>query len=178
MSAIGALVLRSRSARISLDAYEHGLVVGRARLVVVWATAIGSVVVPSSSAALLPAIPVASEVVTAALGLTAPARVRNLGADAASAIGFTVTVIGLPTHAPHIRAALGLGSVPATTWRRLDDLLEELGETDDHQRRLAIHSTIVAIAAADPDLDLFVTQLETLGGDADNAGPQPPASCD
>jgi hypothetical protein len=178
VSAIGALVLRSRSARISLDAYEHGLVVGRARLVVVWATAIGSVVVPSSSAALLPAIPVASEVVTAALGLTEPARVRNLGADAASAIGFTVTVIGLPTHTPHIRAALGLGSVPATTWRRLDDLLEELGETDDHQRRLAIHSTIVAIAAADPDLDLFVTQLETLGGDADNAGPQPPASCD
>ena len=67
--------------------------------------------------------------------------------------------------------------MPAATWRRLDDLLEELGETDDHQRRLAIHSTIVAIAADDPDLDLFVTQLETLGGDAANAGPQPPASC-
>ena len=88
-----------------------------------------------------------------------------------------MTVIGLPTRAPRIRAALGLGSVPAATWRRLDDLLEELGDTDDHQRRLAIHSTIVAIAAADPDLDLFVTQLETLGGDAANAGPQPPASC-
>ena len=67
--------------------------------------------------------------------------------------------------------------MPAATWRRLDDLLEELGETDDHQRRLAIHSTIVSIAAGDPDLDLFVTQLETLGGDAANAGPQPPASC-
>ncbi len=177
VSAIGALVLRSRAARISLDAYEHGLVVGRARLVVAWAAAIGAVVVPSSSAALLPAMPIASEVVTTALGLTEPARVRNLGADAASAIGFTVSVIGLPTHAPRIRSALGLGRVPAATWRRLDDLLEELGETDDHQRRLALHSTIVTIAAGDPDLDLFVTQLETLGGDATNASPQPPASC-
>jgi hypothetical protein len=177
VSAIGALVLRSRAARVSLDAYEHGLVVGRAKLVVTWTAAVGSIVVPSSRATLLAAIPIASEVVTAALDLTAPALVHNLGADAASAIGFTVTVIGLPTRTPRIRAALGLGSVPSATWRRLDDLLDELDDTDDHQRRLAIHSTIVAIAADDPDLDLFVTQLETLGGDAANAGPQPPASC-
>ncbi|HWM20473.1 MAG TPA: hypothetical protein VNO51_12355 [Ilumatobacteraceae bacterium] len=173
VSAIGALVLRSRAARTSLAAYEHGLVVGRAKSVISWAAAIGSAVVPSARAA----IPIASEVVTTALDLTRPAQVRNLGADAASAIGFTVTVVGLPTSTPRIRGALGLGSVPAATWQRLDDLLEELADTDDHERRLAIHSTIVAIAAADPDLDLFVTQLETLGGDAANAGPQPPASC-
>ncbi len=177
VSAVGALVLRSRAARTSLAAYEHGLVVGRAKSVISWAAAIGSVVVPSSRAALVPAIPIASEVVTTALDLTRPAQVRNLGSDAASAIGFTVTGVGLPTSTPHIRAALGLGSVPAATWQRLDDLLEELADTDDHERRLAIHSTIVAIAAADPDLDLFVTQLETLGGDAANAGPQPPAAC-
>ena len=177
VSAIDALVLRSRAARTSLAAYEHGLVVGRAKSVISWAAAVGSIVVPSSSAALIPAIPIASEVVTTALDLAEPAQLHNLGFDAASAIGFTVAVIGLPTGAPGIRAALGLGAVPAATWQRLDDLLEELGDTDDHQRRLAIHSTIVAIAAADPDLDLFVTQLETLGGDSVNAGPQPPASC-
>jgi hypothetical protein len=177
VSAINALVLRSRAARTSLAAYEHGLVVGRAKSVISWAAAIGSIVVPSSSAALIPAIPIASEVVTTALDLAKPAQLRNVGFDAASAIGFTVAVIGLPIGAPGIRAALGLGSVPAATWQRLDDLLEELGDTDDHQRRLAIHSAIVAIAAADPDLDLFVTQLETLGGDAVNAAPQPPASC-
>jgi hypothetical protein len=125
----------------------------------------------------LPVIPLASEVVTAALDLTDPARLGDLGFAAASAIGFTVTVIGLPTRTPNIRTALGLGSVPVATWQRLDDLLDELGETDDHQRRLAIHSTIVSIVADDPDLDLFVTQLDTLGGDAVNAGPQTPASC-
>jgi hypothetical protein len=122
-------------------------------------------------------MPIASEVVTAALDLVEPARLHNLGADAAAAIGFTVTVIGLPTRAPQLRAALGLGSVPAATWRRLDDLLEELGDTDDHRRRVAIHSTILAIAADDADLDLFVTQLDVLGGDATNAGPQSPAAC-
>jgi hypothetical protein len=122
-------------------------------------------------------MPIASEVVTTALDLVEPARLHNLGADAAAAIGFTVTVIGLPTRAPQLRATLGLGSVPAATWGRLDDLLEELGDTDDHRRRVAIHSTILAIAADDADLDLFVTQLDVLGGDAANAGPQSPAAC-
>ncbi len=176
VSAVGALVLRSRAARISLDAYEHGLVIGRAKALISWATAITAVAVPASNA-VLPAIPLASEVVTAALELVEPPRLGDLGGAAAAAIGFTVTVIGLPTRSPGIRTALGLGSVPVATWQRLDDLLDELGETDDHRRRLAIHSTIVAIAAADPDLDLFVTQLDTLGGDAVNAGPQSPASC-
>ena len=176
MSAIGALVLRSRAARTSLDAYEHGLVVGRAKSLISWATAITSVVVPASNA-VLPAIPLASQVVTAVLDLAEPAQLDDLGVAAASAIGFTVTVIGLPTRAPNIRNALGLGSVPVATWKRLDDLLDELGETDDQGRRLAIHSTIAAIAADDPDLDLFVTQLDTLGGDSVNAGPQSPASC-
>ena len=143
---------------------------------IAWAIAISSLVVPPSNV-VLPAIPLASEVVTAALDLAEPARLADLGIAAASAIGFTVTVIGLPTRTPNIRTALGLGSVPVATWQRLDDLLDELGETDDHERRLAIHSTIVAIAADDPDLDLFVTQLDTLGGDAVNAGPQSPASC-
>ena len=97
-------------------------------------------------------------------------------ASTLDSVGFTVTVLGLPTRARH-RTALGLGSVPAATWQRLDDLLDELGDTDDHRRRLAIHSTIVAIAADDADLDVFVSQVETLGGDADNARPQSPASC-
>jgi hypothetical protein len=176
VSAVGALVQRSRAARVSLDAYEHGLIVGRAKSVISWASAIASIVVSPSNAA-LSAMPIASEVVTTALDLVDPARLHNLGADAAAAIGFTVTVIGLPTRAPQLRAALGLGSVPAATWRRLDDLLEELGDTDDHRRRVAIHSTILAIAADDADLDLFVTQLDVLGGDATNAGPQSPAAC-
>jgi hypothetical protein len=177
VSDLSALLLRSRTAQTSLAAYEHGVVIGRAKSVVSWAATIGSIVAPPSSTVLRFGIPIASEVVTAALELTEPGKLSNLGIDSTSAIGFTVTVIGLPTRAPRVRTALGLGSVPATTWQRLDDLLEELRETDDHERRLAIHAQIVAIAADDPDLDAFVTQIDTLGGDAANAGPQPPASC-
>jgi hypothetical protein len=177
VSDFSALLLRSRTAQTSLTAYEHGVVIGRAKSVVSWAATIGSIVAPPSSTVLRFGIPIASEVVTAALELTEPGKLSNLGIDSTSAIGFTVTVIGLPTRAPRVRTALGLGRVPATTWQRLDDLLEELRETDDHERRLAIHAQIVAIAADDPDLDAFVTQIDTLGGDAANAGPQPPASC-
>jgi hypothetical protein len=172
-----ALVLRSRAAQTSLAAYAHGVVIGRAKSVVEWAATIGSIVVPSSSTAVRAAIPIASEVLTAALDVTDAAELSNLGIDASSAIGFTVTLIGLPTRAPQIRASLGLGGVPAATWRRLGDLLDELGETDDHERRLEIHAQIVAIAADDPDLDPFVTAVENDGGDAANASPQPPASC-
>lgn len=177
VSDFSALVLRSRPAQTSLAAYEHGVLVGHARSVIRWAATIGSIVVPSSSTAVRAAIPIASEVLTAALDLTDPAELGNLGIDAASAIGFTVTLIGLPTRAPRIRASLGLGAVSAATWQQLGDLLEELSETDDHERRLEIHAQIVAIAAGNTDLDKFVTALDTLGGDATNAGPQQSASC-
>ncbi|MGH9132988.1 MAG: hypothetical protein ACRDZZ_03565 [Ilumatobacteraceae bacterium] len=177
VSAVDALVMRSRAAQTSLAAYEHGVLLGRARSVITWASTIGSAVVSSSSPVLGPSIPIASKVVIAALDLVEPERVHDLDLDAAAAIGFTVTVVGLPTRAPRTRTALGLGSVPAATWQRLDDLLDELGDTDDHRRRIAIHSAIVAITDDDPDLDLFVSQIETLGGGAANAGPQPPAAC-
>ncbi|HEX4982002.1 MAG TPA: hypothetical protein VFV63_09905 [Ilumatobacteraceae bacterium] len=177
VSDFSALVLRSRPAQTSLAAYEHGVLVGLAKSVIKWAARIGSIAVPSSSTAVLTAIPIASEVLTAALDSTDSAELGNLGIEAASAIGFTVAIIGLPTRAPRIRASLGLGLVPAATWRQLADLLEELRDTDDEERRLEIHAQIVTIAANDPDLDLYVTQLETLGGDAANSGPQQPASC-
>jgi hypothetical protein len=172
-----ALVLRSRAAQTSLAAYAHGVVIGRAKSVVEWAATIGSIVVPSSSTAVRAVIPIASDVLTAALDLTDPVELSNVGIDAASAIGFTVAVIGLPTHSPKVRAPLGLGKVPAATWRQLGDLLEELSETKDHERRLEIHAQIVAIEAGNKDLDLYVTALEIAGGDAANASPQPPASC-
>lgn len=176
-SSVDALVLRSRNARSSLAAYEHGVLVGRAKSVVAWAARIGSFVAPPSSTVLRIAIPIASEVVTEALDLTEPAELSDLGIGSTSAIGFTVAVIGLPTGRRGVRTELGLDSVPAATWQRLDDLLEELADTDDHDRRVAIHASIVQIAADNPDLDLYVTQIETLGGDTANAGPQPPASC-
>lgn len=176
-SAIDALVLRSRNAQSSLAAYEHGVVVGRAKSVVEWAGMISSFAIPSSSTVLRIAIPIASEVVTEALDLIEPAELKDLGIGSTSAIGFTVAVIGLPTRRQAVRTELGLASVPAATWQRLDDLLEELADTDDHDRRVEIHARIVQIASADPDLDLYVTQIESLSGDAANAGPQPPASC-
>ena len=177
VSDFSALVLRSRPAQTSLAAYEHGVVVGLAKSVVNWAARIGSIVVPSSSTAVRAVIPIASEVLTAALDLTDPAELSNVGIEAASAIGFTVAVIGLPTRAPGIRASLGLGAVPAATWQQLRDLLEELRETDDHERRLEIHAQIVTIAADNIELDPYVNELESSGGDAANAGPQQSVSC-
>jgi hypothetical protein len=159
------LVDDARAARDQLLAFRHGLAMSLALERLSTITTAATFVFPSSRLA----VRLGSVLATTALdavGSRSARTVPSTGIEADLAIHFTWALVALPLQHRDLRTQLGLGSVPAPTWRRLDQLSVALTETVDLDERVVLNSRMRDVIAADPDLDAYYEGAAALSGEA------------
>lgn len=104
-----------------------------------------------------------SQVLAEMMGSDEPPTVPSTGLEAEASLQFLRTVIALPARNPGLRELFGLESLDHSTWRMLNDLLDDLELAPSDRWELA--SQLEFVVAQIPEFDAYFEQISALSGD-------------